>query len=108
VNVDAGSRLVIDVPQDFTVVTPINSFIGFNGPCSPQPFSDGSTQIACTLTNALTGNSPNDARTIQFTITAPNVDYTKLYVLYLLADGTSESNTLAVGPVGEMVIRVIQ
>jgi hypothetical protein len=105
VNADAGTRLVIDIPQDFSSVT-VTSSTGFNSPCSPQPFSDGSTQIACTLTNALSGNSPNDARTIQFTATAPTVDATKLYVLYLLADGTSETNTFAVGPVGEMVLRV--
>ena len=104
VNVDAGSRIIIDVPQDFGSVT-ITSQTGFNA-CSPVAFSDGSTQIACTLTNALTGTSPNDARTIQFTTVAPAVDVTRLYVLYLLADGTSEGNTFAVGPVGEMLIRV--
>jgi len=105
VNVDAGSRLVVDIPQDFASVT-VTSSTGFNAPCTPSVFSDGSTQIACSLTSALTGNSPNDVRSIQFTAIAPTVDNTKLYVLYLLADGTSEGNTFAVGPVGEMIIRV--
>ena len=104
VNVDAGSRLVVDIPQDFSSVT-VTSSTGFNA-CVPTPFSDGSTQIACSLTAALTGTAPNDARTIQFTAIAPAVDVTKLYVLYLLADGTSEGNTFAIGPVGEMIIRV--
>ena len=104
-NVDAGSRLVIDIPQDFSSVNVLSS-TGFNAPCVPTPFSDGSTQIACSLTAALSGTAPNDARTIQFTAIAPAVDINKLYVLYLLADGTSEGNTFAIGPVGEMIMRV--
>jgi len=98
-DVDAGTKLIIDIPKDFTVEMSQPS--GFDA-CSPVEFSDGSTQIACSLTSALN----NAAKTVEFTITAPAVDYTKLYVLYLLADGSSESNAFTVGPIGEMVLRV--
>lgn len=105
--IDSGTKLVIDIPQDFTGVD-VTSSIGFNSPCEPNPFSDGSTQISCSLSADLTGASGAAARTIEFTMTAPSVDKDKLYVLYLLADGTSNNGAFIVGPVSEYVIRVTQ
>jgi hypothetical protein len=102
--VDAGARLIIDLPRNF-VVSGWTQPAGFNA-CSPVVYSDGSTQINCSLTSALNGNSPNDVRTIEFTMTPPPHTKTKLYVLHVLGDGTSEGNTFTVGPVSENVIVV--
>jgi hypothetical protein len=102
--VDAGARLIVDLPRNF-VVSGWTQPTGFDA-CSPVVYSDGSTQINCSLTSALNGNSPNDVRTIQFTMTPPPHTSTKLYVLHVLGDGTSEGNTFTVGPVAENVIVV--
>jgi hypothetical protein len=106
--IDSGTKLVIDIPKDFTQVT-VTDQTGFSGTVTPQVFSDGSWQITGTLSADLNGASGTDAKTIQFTMYAPTItagDTAKLYVLYLLADGTSDNSAFIVGPVGETVIRV--
>jgi hypothetical protein len=104
--IDSGTKLVIDVPKDFSNVD-VTSSTGF-GSCDPQLFTDGSWQISCALTSALTGAAGSAAKTIQFTMDAPTVDQSKLYVLYILADGTADSGAFTVGPVAETVIQVTQ
>jgi hypothetical protein len=99
--VDAGANLIIDIPRSFKNVQIDSKSSGF-GLCSPVTFSDGSTQIKCPLTSTLSGTP----QSIQFTMTAPVVTYPKLYVMHVLGDGTSESNTFTVGPVSENVIVV--
>lgn len=106
--IDAGTKLVIDIPQDFTDVSVLPATTGFDVPCEANPFSDGSTQISCAVSADLTGAAGAAVRTIQFTMTAPSVDKDKLYVLYLLADGTSNNGAFIVGPVSEYVIRVTE
>lgn len=100
--VDAGSSLIIDIPKSFSDVSVDNYSTGFSTPCDPVEFTDGSTQIKCSLTGTLTGTP----KSIQFTMRAPTVSVTKQYLLHVLGDGTSESNRFTVGPVAENVIVV--
>jgi hypothetical protein len=107
--VDSGAALIIDIPKAFTGVS-VTSSTGFNTPCAPSTFVDGSTQIRCTLpagalNTAGTTNSDN-VKTIQFTVTAPAVTTTKEYSVFALGDGTTDGGTFTLGPVSENVIRV--
>ncbi len=105
--INSGSRLIINIPKDWTYVG-INSYVGFNNFPSEQIYPDGSTQIIGTLTSDLSG-SAGVARTIQFTAIAPDVTSTKMYVMYILADGTAtgeSSNNYTIGPLAETVLQV--
>jgi len=112
--VDAGAALIIDIPKAFTDVKVVSS-TGFNSGCAAVEFldSDGNlsvTQIRCTLpanslNSAGTGSNVN-VKTIEFTMDAPEVTSTKEYLMYVLADGTTDGGTFALGPVSENIIRV--
>jgi len=105
--IDSNTKLVIDIPKDFSDVH-IRSATGFSSCTTATQFSDGSWQISCPLSSALTGASGQASRTIKFEMYAPTVDETKLYVLYLLADGTSDTGAFTVGPVSETVLQVTE
>jgi len=101
-----GSRLIINVPQEWTNVV-INSHGGFPFPVVNN-YPDGSTQIIGTLTAELDGTG-QVARTIQFTATAPDVTTAKMYVMHILAEGTAEgelSSEFTIGPISETVLQV--
>ena len=54
----------------------------------------------------------DDARTIQFDATAPSVSSAKMYIMYILADGTATGlpafgpGNYALGPLSESVLQV--
>ncbi len=97
-----GSRLIINVPREWTSVA-VLSHNGFNTP-TVQTFTDGSTQIVGDLINNLNGVS-NLGKTIQFSAVAPNVTSTKMYLMYILADGET-GNDFTIGPLSETVLQV--
>ncbi|MGI0048377.1 MAG: hypothetical protein ACREAW_02455, partial [Nitrososphaera sp.] len=92
---------IISIPKAFTGVGGISTGSGL-GSCQNTLFDDGSSQISCPLTSDLL---PGQARSVQFTMTAPIVTEEKLYPLFILADGL-DSNGQPVGPVAENVVRV--
>jgi hypothetical protein len=96
-----GANLIISIPKAFTGVGSIAPGSGL-GSCQNTLFDDGSSQISCPLTSDLL---PGQARSVQFTMTAPIVTEEKLYPLFILADGL-DSNDQPVGPVAENVVRV--
>lgn len=98
--IQANSRLIINVPRGWTGVN-IVSANGFN--TSTQSYPDGSTQIVGVLQAPITGNG--DAKTITFTATAPPITETKMYIMYVLADGLV-TNDFSLGPLAEIVLRV--
>jgi hypothetical protein len=67
-----------------------------------QSFSDTSSQIVATLSAPLT----DGGRTIQFDATAPTVSNEQMYIMYVLADGTTSDNAFSLGPLSEVVLRV--
>jgi hypothetical protein len=102
------SRLIINIPKGWTNPSVISA-PGFtvNNP-NPLPFADGSYQIVGVLNSDIT--EPDDAQTIQFQVTPPDVSSTQLYVMYVLADGISNSGgteAVAVGALAEVILQVI-
>jgi hypothetical protein len=102
--IDAGSRLIINIPKGWGVPN-VLSAPGFT--ILPiQTFSDGSSQIVGTLDNPLTG-AGGIAKTIKFQVAAPTVTSTQMYIMYILGDGTTTSDNMALGPLTEAVLQVV-
>ena len=102
---EAVSRLIINIPKGWTNPTVINA-PGFIVVSPIQTYLDGSSQIVGLLQSDLTG-SGGVAQTIEFEITAPTVTTTQLYVMYILADGTTTNGFTALGPLSEVVLQVV-
>ncbi|HEX9845418.1 MAG TPA: hypothetical protein VGA92_03025 [Candidatus Nitrosotenuis sp.] len=98
-SINAGSRLIINIPRGWDNVSVVGN-TGFAAPTF-QSFPDGSSQLVGTLLAPLSGA----AKTISFTATAPPITDTRMYVMYILADGTTGSG-YTVGPLAEVVLRV--
>jgi hypothetical protein len=101
-----GTSLIINIPKEWNFGTVVNSN-GFS--LSPiVTYPDGSTQIVGTLIDSIDDHT--EAKTIQFTATAPSVPKAKMYVMSILANGVatgnSASGTFAVGPIAETVLQV--
>ena len=105
-----GAHLIINVPKDWDNVN-IISCGGFvcTPPISPSvtQWADGSWQIigTTTPTNNL-GNGVNNAATIRFSVVAPFVTGTQMYVMYVLADGATNAGS-SIGPLTEILLQVI-
>jgi len=98
------SRLIINVPKKWTDVQVLSS-AGFTTPTITQ-FGDSSTQIDAKL-SSLIGDGVTDARTVTFQARAPAVSSDQLYVMYVLAQGTTLSPPgFSVGPTTEIVLQV--
>jgi len=98
------SRLIVNIPKGWSTPTVLSN-VGFNAPIV-NSYADGSSQISAELSSDLTG-SGGTGRTIQFESTAPTVTTTQMYVMYILADGTTNNGDLAIGPLAEIVLQVI-
>jgi hypothetical protein len=70
-------------------------------------FGDGSSQIIATLATNL-GSATNQADTIEFSAQAPNVTTDQMYVMYLLAEGETETGAtdFAMGTLSEVILQV--
>jgi hypothetical protein len=101
--INSNAKLIINIPKDWTLEgTPTSS--GF-GPITTIPFGDGSSQITA-QTLAPLGDT-NVADTITFTARAPNITEDQLFVMYVLAQGTTSSvPPFSVGPLAEIVLQV--
>jgi len=115
--INAGSRLIINVPKVFDVVEPITSFAGFVDPVVVDDYPDGSHQIIATLINNLGDSSNKEAKIIRFDVTLdptaiPDITKPKLYIFPVLANGdatygsASSPVTYEIGPMQEYVVRV--
>ncbi|MFB5606120.1 MAG: hypothetical protein ACE5R7_07515, partial [Nitrosarchaeum sp.] len=101
--VNAGAKLIINVPKDWTNVT-VTSSNGFVGTPTVTAFGDTSHQIVG-ITSAPLGSASSVADTISFTARAPNITTDRLYVMYVLAQGQTNSN-FSIGPLAEVVLQV--
>ena len=104
--ISSGSTLIINIPKGWSNVNILSSN-GFDTP-TIQTFPDTSSQIIGVLSDTLTGETtPNNAaRTIQFNATSPNVSTTQMYVMYILADGTT-GDGFKINPLSEVVLQVV-
>jgi hypothetical protein len=104
--INADTSLIINIPKEWT----FNNVISSNGftISSPVTYPDGSTQIVGSLISSIDDHS--EAKTIQFTATAPFVSKAKMYVMHILANGVATGNggtgTFTVGPIAETVLQV--
>ena len=102
--INAGSRLIINIPKEWTY----NNIVSYNGFDPPviQTFPDGSVQIRGSLSTYLDAG----ARTIKFSLTAPEVTTPKMYIMHILADGTATGQSgppaFTIGPISEAVLQV--
>jgi hypothetical protein len=109
-NIDYGiladTDLIINIPKEWT----FNSVIDYNGFDTPVvvTYPDGSAQITGNLISSIDDHS--EAKTIQFTATAPFVPKAKMYVMHILANGLASGSggagTFTVGPISESVLQV--
>lgn len=104
--IDQGTRLIIDIPKGFTQVQILQSG-GFT--TTKTQYSDSSWQIVGTLSESsgLDGVGSKVARSIKFSMKAPDVDDNKIYLLYILADGTSDNGQFIVGSIAESALQVV-
>ena len=104
--INAGTKLIINLPKEWTFNSIISS-PGFDPIAPPITFADGSTQIVGELSGEI--DEWSDAKTIKFSATAPLVSSAKMYIMYILADGTAEgsgASDFTVGPIAETVLQV--
>lgn len=99
----SGSRLIVNIPIGWTGVN-VLTHTGFSTP-TLQSFPDGSSQLVGVLNGDLTG-AGGIARTIQFSVTPPAVSETKMYVMYVLAEGDA-TGSFQLGPLAEIVLQVV-
>ena len=102
----ANTDLIINIPKEWTFNS-IVSHVGFDVP-TVVTYPDGSTQISGNLNQSIDDHT--EAKTIQFTATAPFVPKTKMYVMHILANGLASgaggAGTFTVGPISENVLQV--
>ncbi|MGV7225331.1 MAG: hypothetical protein ACQ9CV_00225 [Nitrosopumilus sp.] len=102
----ANTDLIINIPKEWTFNS-IVSHVGFDVP-TVVTYPDGSTQISGNLNQSIDDHT--EAKTIQFTATAPFVPKTKMYVMHILANGLASgaggAGTFTVGPIAENVLQV--
>ena len=101
--INPGARLIINVPKEWTQVTVIDDD-GFVGTPGITTFGDNSHQIVGTTSGQL-GDASNTSDRITFTARAPNISEDELYVMYVLAQGTTDSG-FSIGPLNEIVLQV--
>jgi uncharacterized protein YjfI (DUF2170 family) len=105
--INSGAKLIINIPREWTF-DKLNNFVGFLNPPTVTPHSDGSTQIVG-ITSKDIGDGVDNALRISFDAIAPDVKVERLYIMYVLADGTvtNASNELkTIGPLNEIVLNV--
>jgi len=101
--INSGARLIINVPKDWTEVSVVSDD-GFVGTPAITSFGDGSNQIIGS-TSATLGTTANPTDRITFTARAPNVAEDELHIMYVLAQGTTDSG-FSIGPLNEIVLQV--
>jgi len=100
-----GSRLIVNIPRDWTYNLDVVAGTGFN-PIIENNFPDGSWQLIGELDSDLNAG----ARSFTFTATPPDISKAKLYVMHILADGTATGDSppedFSIGPIAETVLQV--
>ena len=96
----AGGQLIINVPKQFTNIVINPATTGFNPPTVTK-YDDDSHQIV----GVLTGNLVNSGVFISFDADAPSPKCDKMYVMYALANGQTNSGK-PIGPIAEIVLEV--
>ncbi len=101
--INSGAKLIINVPKGWTEVS-VTAHPGFVSSPTVTEFGDTSTQIVGITSNPI-GSITNPSDVITFTARSPNIADVRLYVMYVLAQGTT-STGFSIGPLAEIVLQV--
>ena len=101
--ISSGAKLIINVPKGWTEVT-VTSSPGFVSFPTVTVFGDTSTQIVG-ITSTPTGSTVNPSDVITFTARSPDITHDRLYVMYVLAQGTT-STGFSIGPLAEIILQI--
>jgi len=102
-----GTKFIINIPREWHTVG-VDAWAGFEDTPTVTLHDDGSYQIVG-ITDELIGkiNGAVDRRTISFHTTAPDVNFDRMYVMYVLANGLTDVDDAPIGPLSEIVLHVI-
>ncbi|MGQ0376250.1 MAG: hypothetical protein ACT4OW_01940 [Nitrososphaerota archaeon] len=105
--IDSGATLIITIPAGFTNLGSFSVSGSLNTPNTSntyvKTFDDGSKQIRVTTSANIAGGSK---ATLSFSATPPDLEDTHLYVLHILATGTTDGGKQIIGAGSETVIQV--
>ncbi len=96
-----GAQLIINIPKEWTLITPLVGNTGFDNPITINTFPDGSSQIV----GVLSANLLSGGKTISFDVVAPSPSCDKMYVMHILANGVTGDDR-PIGPIAETVLQV--
>jgi hypothetical protein len=102
--INSGAQLIINVPKQWTDVA-VTGYGQFTGMPDITAFGDGSHQIVGTTSANYGDSAATSAGYIKFEARAPVVGADQLYVMYILAQGTT-SNGFTIGPLAEVILQV--
>jgi len=97
--IDIGTKFIINVPREWTNVV-LDTCVGFDlgGPCDEPTVilqDDGSYQIVAVTTEKIGDIDDNiDSRTVRFHATSPDVNIERMYVMYVLAHGLTDTASI--------------
>jgi len=94
------AKLIINIPKGWTNVV-VKESAGFDY-VKYSSFTDGSSQLVGIVSNEILFGH----ETLKFRATAPAVTNTQMYVMYILADGVTDSGW-NLGSLGEIVLQVV-
>jgi len=94
------AKLIINIPKGWTNVE-VKESGGFDY-VKYSSFPDGSSQLVGIVSNELVIGT----ETIKFRATAPTVTTTQMYIMYMLADGLTDTGW-TIGPLAEIVLQVV-
>jgi len=103
--INSGAQLIINVPKQWTDVA-VTGYYNFTSMPVVTQFGDGSHQIVG-ITSEHYGDDANGAGAgaITFDARAPVVGEDQLFVMYILAQGTT-SDGFTIGPLAEVILQV--
>jgi archaellum component FlaF (FlaF/FlaG flagellin family) len=104
--IKSGTKLIINVPRNFTDVA-VTSSAGFTvTDPDPTPFPDGSTQIVATLSEPLGDTTSAEAKVLRFTAHVDAIDINRVFIMHVLLDGETNSN-FSVAAFAQIPLQVI-
>jgi len=101
--INSGAQLIINVPKQWTNVS-VTGYSEFIGMPLITDYDDGSSQIVG-ITSVRYGDATQSAGTITFDALAPVVGEDQLFVMYILAQGTTYDG-FSIGPLAEVILQV--
>jgi len=98
--IQAKATLIVNIPRGWTDVV-VTDFPGFDY-VKTNSFTDGSSQ----LVGIVSAEIISGTESMKFYARAPAVTTTQMYVMYMLANGVTDSGW-TIGPLGEIILQVV-